>query len=209
AVQAAAGLRSAAAAAEVDVAWLETALDAEFSLIQTRRADAGLGWLTTKPEALPAPLDAMVLGEFEPEVWIPPSHAAAGRGAISLEELAGLDVIHGPRRAQPGTYDAWATVLRAVDPRFEFTDPPFRRSLPMTLAFAATGRRPTAVLTGPAAVASGGMPAPPPRPADTSGMVRVSLARHPLTAAAALVWSGDLYRPLQQLLFETADRLIR
>ena len=189
------------------MAWLETALDAEFSLIQTRRADAGLGWLTTKPEALPAPLDAMVLGEFEPEVWIPPSHAAARRGAISLEELAGLDVIHGPRRAQPGTYDAWATVLRAVDPRFEFTDPPFRRSLPMTLAFAATGRRPAAVLSGPAAVAGGAMPVRPSRPADTSGMIRVSLARHPLTASAALVWSGDLPRPLQQMLFETADGL--
>jgi DNA-binding transcriptional LysR family regulator len=208
AVQAAAGLRSAAVAAEVDVAWLETALDTEFSLIRTRRADAGLGWLTTKPEALPAPLDAMVLGEFEPEVWIPPSHAAARHGAISLDELAALDVIHGPRRAQPGTYDAWATVLREVDPRFEFTDPPFRRSLPMTLAFAATGHRPAAVLTGPAAAADGDvMPIRPSGPADTSGMVRVSLARHPLTASAALVWSGDLPRPLQQMLFETADRL--
>jgi len=47
AVTAAAGLRSAAQAAEVDVAWLETALDAEFSPIRTRRTDAGLGWLTT------------------------------------------------------------------------------------------------------------------------------------------------------------------
>ena len=40
AVAAAAGLRSAASAAEVDLVWLETALDAEFSLIGTRRADA-------------------------------------------------------------------------------------------------------------------------------------------------------------------------
>jgi hypothetical protein len=52
------------------------------------------------------------------------------------DELVGLKVIHGPRRAQPGTYDPWARVLQAVDPRFEFTDPPFRRSLPMTLALA-------------------------------------------------------------------------
>ena len=29
----------------------------------------------------------------------------------------------------------------------------------------------------------------------------------PLTASAALVWSGDLPRPLQQVLFETADSL--
>jgi hypothetical protein len=41
-----------------------------------------------------------------------------------------MDVIHGP-------------------PRFEFADPPFRHSLPMTLSFAATASRPTAVLTGP------------------------------------------------------------
>ena len=38
-------------------------------------------------------------------------------------------------------------------------------------------------------------------------MVRVILQHHPLTAAAALVWSGDLPRPLQQMLFQTADNL--
>jgi hypothetical protein len=38
-------------------------------------------------------------------------------------------------------------------------------------------------------------------------MVRVILQHHPLTASAALVWSGDLPRPLQQMLFDTADRL--
>ena len=36
-------------------------------------------------------------------------------------------------------------------------------------------------------------------------MVRVSIGNHPLTATASLVWSGDLPRPLQQILFETAD----
>ena len=208
AVKAAAGLRSAALAVEVDMVWLESALDAEFSLIRTRRADAGLGWLTTSPEALPAPLDVMILGEFEPDVWIPSTHAAARCGAISLKELAGLDVIYGSRHAQAGTYDAWSRVLHAADPRFGFTDPPFRRSLPLTLAFAATADRPTAVLTGPATVAgSWSTPIRRSRPADTSGMVRVSLQHHPLTASAALVWSGDLPRPLQQMLFETADSL--
>jgi DNA-binding transcriptional LysR family regulator len=208
AVKAAAGLRSAALAVEVDMVWLESALDAEFSLIRTRRADAGLGWLTTSPEALPAPLDVMILGEFEPDVWIPSTHAAARCGAISLKELAGLDVIYGPRHAQAGTYDAWTKVLHAADPRFGFTDPPFRRSLPLTLAFAATADRPTAVLTGPATVAgSWSTPIRRSRPADTSGMVRVSLQHHPLTASAALVWSGNLPRPLQQMLFETADSL--
>jgi hypothetical protein len=150
----------------------------------------------------------MSLGEFEPDVWIPSTHAAAHRGTISLEELAGLDVIHGPRRAHAGTYDAWTTALQAAGSRFEFTDPPFHRSLPLTLAFAATANRPAAVLTGPATAAgSRATPIRRPRPADTSGMVKVSLRNHPLTASAALVWSGDLPRPLQQMLFQTADNL--
>ena len=82
AVAAAGGLQAAAVAAEVDVVWLETALDAEFSPVGTRRADAALGWLTAGPEMLPAPLDAMVLGEFKPEVWVPSTHDAAGRGCL-------------------------------------------------------------------------------------------------------------------------------
>src|SRR5271169_1273366 len=206
AVETASALRSVAAAADVDVVWMETPLDAEFSSIRQHRADAGLGWLTTKPEALAAPLDVMSLGEFEPDVWIPSSHAAARRGSISLDEMVSMDVIHGPRRAEAGTYDAWTAVLRATDPRFEFTDPPFRHSLPMVLAFAATGDRPTAVLTGPTAIA-GTRPGliRLPRSAGPHDMVRVSLEGHPLNATASLVWSGDLPRPLQQILFETAD----
>jgi DNA-binding transcriptional LysR family regulator len=206
AIAAATGLRSAAAAAGVDVVWLETAFDAEFSPIRQRRADAGLGWLTASPDALPAPLEAISLGQFEPEVWLPSAHPAARRGVIGLDELGGLDVIHGPRRASPATYDRWLAVLRAIDPRFEFTDPPLRRSLPMALAFAATASRPAAVLTGPAVVAG-----PPPgvirlpRPAGTGDMTRVSITGHPLTATAALVWHGDLPRPLQQILVDTAD----
>src|SRR3984957_17860667 len=206
AVKAAAALRAASAAADVDVAWLETALDTEFSLIRTRRADAGLGWLTTSPDAVPAPLEVMSLGEFEPDLWIPASHPAARRGSISLDELASMDVIFGPRRAEPGTYDAWTSIVRAIDPRFEFTDPPLRHSLPVVLAFAATAGRPAAVLTGPAAIAG-----PPPgvirlpRRVGTGDMARVSIAGHPLTATAALVWHGELPRPLQQILFDTAD----
>jgi hypothetical protein len=68
---------------------------------------------------------------------------------IGLGELAGLDVVHGPRRLSPVSYDAWLAILRKVRPHFEFTDPPFRQSLPITLAFAASTSRPTAVLTGP------------------------------------------------------------
>jgi len=210
AVQTASRLRSAAGAAEVAITWLDTALDAEFSPIRQRRADAGLGWLTAGPDVLSAPLEAMSLGEFEPDAWIPCSHPAARRGVIGLDELAGLDVIHGPRRASTATYDRWLEVLRAVDPRFAFTDPPVRHSMAMALAFAATASRPAAVLTGPAAIAG-----PPPgvirlpRPAGTGDMTRVSIAGHPLTATAALAWNGDLPRPLQQILFDTADGLTR
>jgi DNA-binding transcriptional LysR family regulator len=210
AVQTASRLCSAADSAQVAITWLDTPLDAEFSPIRQRRADAGLGWLTASPDTLPAPLDAMSLGQFEPDAWIPCSHPAARRGVIGLDELAGLDVIHGPRRASTATYDRWLEVLRAADPRFAFTDPPVRHSMAMALAFAATASRPAAVLTGPAAIAG-----PPPgvirlpRPAGTGDMARVSIAGHPLTATAALVWNGDLPRPLQQILFDTADGLTR
>src|SRR5215469_424377 len=206
AVQTTCRLRSAAEAAQAAITWLETPLDGEFTPIAQRRADAGLGWLTTGPDALPAPLEAISLGQFEPEVWVPSAHPAARSGVIGLDELVCLEVIHGPRRASPATYHRWLAVLRAADPRFEFTDPPFRRSLPMVLAFAATASRPAAVLTGPAVIAG-----PPPgvtrlpRPAGTGDMARVCLDGHPLIATAALVWNGDLPRPLQQILFDTAD----
>ena len=44
-----------------------------------------------------------------------------------------------------------------------------------------------------------------PRPMVAHDMVRVGLGNHPLTATAALVWNGDLPRPLQQILFDAAD----
>jgi DNA-binding transcriptional LysR family regulator len=209
AVEAASRLKSTAAAADVEIAWMETPLDAEFSLIQQHRADAGLGWLTAGPEALPSPLDVMGLAEFEPDVWIPSAHVAARRGTISLAEMAHMDVIYGPRRADPGVYDAWTQVLRAVDSRFDFSDPPLRHSLQMNLAFAATADLPTAVLTGPNVVA-GSRPRliRLPRSAVTHEMVRVVLEHRPLAATAALVWSGDLPRTLQQILFDTAESII-
>src|SRR5271169_1668911 len=46
AVGAAAALRSAAGAADIELVWMDAPLDAEFSLIRQHRADAGLGWLT-------------------------------------------------------------------------------------------------------------------------------------------------------------------
>src|SRR6266571_7571990 len=179
AVQTASRLRSAADPAGVAITWMDTALDAELSPIRQHRADAGLGWLTASPDTLPAPLEAMSLGQFEPDVWIPRSHPAARRGVIGLDELAGMDVIHGPRRASTATYDRWLAVLRAVNPRFEFTDPPVRRSLPMALTFAATASRLFFIVTATTAIAG-----PPPgvirlpRPAGAGDMARVSIAGH-------------------------------
>jgi DNA-binding transcriptional LysR family regulator len=212
AVEAASMLKAAAVAADVEITWIETPLDAGFTLIQERRADAGLGWLTAGPGALPAPLpaplDVMSLATFEPDVWVPSSHVAARRGTISLAELARMDVIHGPRRAEPGTYDVWTQVLRTADPRFEFSDPPLRHSLQMNLAFAATADRPTAVLTGPSVMAgSRSRLIRLPRPAVTHEMFQAILQDRPLAATAALVWSGDLPRTLQQILFDTADAI--
>jgi regulatory helix-turn-helix LysR family protein len=170
AVAVASRLRRTAAAAGVEVAWIE----------------------------------AMSLGEFEPDVWLPRTHPAAPDRIIRLGQLAQLDVIHGPRRLGAVPYDRWLSVLQAGHPGFGFTDPPFRRSLPMTLAFAASASRPTAVLTGPHR-RIGDQPEPAGGPA---GLVRARIEGSPLAAAAALVWSGDLPRQLQQVLFDTADSIV-
>jgi len=198
-------LRDTAASARVEAAWLETALDTEFTVIREHRADAGLGWLPPAGQPLPAPLDVMELGTFEPEVWVPAVHPAARRQAISVGELILLDVVHGPRRAGAGTYDAWRAVLRSADPQFEFTDPPFRQSSLITLAFASAASRPTAVLTGPCRLTTTRKAARDDRSASSYDMVRVRIDQSPLTANAGLVWNGDLPRPLQQVLFDTAD----
>jgi DNA-binding transcriptional LysR family regulator len=207
AVEAASRLRLAADAAGVGIVWMESALDAEFSPIGQHRADAGLGWTDPARPDLPAPLDVMHLGEFEPEVWVPDTHPAASRGVIGLDELACMDVIHGPR-AGDGTYDRWLAVLRTQNPYFDFTDPPFRKSLAVSLAFAASGSRPAAVLTGPRQRVRAGTGPTQPHPAastGTGGIVPVRVAASQLTATAGLVWNGDLPDQLQQLLFDTAD----
>ena len=95
----AARLHSVAAAAGVDITWLEVPLDAGFSLIRRRHADAVLGWVMSDPALLSGSLDVMTLGDFEPEVWIPARAGIGKRGVISLAELAGMDVVYGPRRS--------------------------------------------------------------------------------------------------------------
>jgi DNA-binding transcriptional LysR family regulator len=209
AVDVASRLRRTAAAAGVEVAWIEAPLDGEFLPVCQHRADAGLSWLTAAGEAVPAPLEVMSLGEFEPDVWLPGTHPAAPGRVIGLGELAALDIIHGPRRLDTVTYDLWLAVIRASHPSFGFTDPPFRRSLPMTLAFAASATRLTAFLTGPHhRIGDWPGPAEPDPAAQSAGMVRARIEGSPLTATAGLVWSGDLPRQLQQVLFDTADSIV-
>jgi DNA-binding transcriptional LysR family regulator len=208
AVAVASRLRSVAAAAGTDVDWLETPLDAEFSAIRQRQADACLGWLTSAVDTLPLSLEAMSLGEYEPETWLPASTGAVSGDSIGLGELAEFAVLHGPRRTAAATYDSWLAIVRDRQPKFAFTDPPLRHSLPMTLALAAVANRPTAVLTGPlheGEVAGHDRVGQHARSADSYGMVRVGLAGHPLTATAVVAWHADLPRGLQQILFDTAD----
>jgi hypothetical protein len=183
----------------------EALFDTQFTFIGQRRADAGLGWLAPAGQVLPAALDAMSLGDFEPEVWISPSHPAARWEVITLAELARLDIMHGPRRASAGIYDDWLAVLRSVDPRFEFADQPFPQSLPLTIHFAATASRPTAVLTGPHHPAGQHADWPEQVP-DGCEMARVRVAQAPLTASAGLVWNGDLPRQFQEILFAAGGR---
>jgi len=76
----------------------------------------------------------------------------------------------------------------------------------MSLAFAAAASKLTAVLTSPYIALGGtGAAARGPRVADAHDMVEVTVERHPLAATAGLVWNTDLPRPLQQMLFDTAD----
>ena len=75
------------------------------------------------------------------------------------------------------------------------------------IVLSAARDRPPAVLTGPSTVISGPARLVRSRLADSCGIAQVDLQHHPLTASAALVRSGDLPRPLQQMLFDAAERL--
>jgi hypothetical protein len=51
-------------------------------------------------------------------------------------------------------------------------------------------------------------PAEPDPAAGPAGLVRARIGGSPLTATAALAWSADLPRPLQQVLFDTAESVV-
>ena len=67
--------------------------------VRQHRANAGLGWLSPAAGEDAAALEVMSLGEFEPDVWVRPPRGI--RPDHRPGELAGLDVVHGPRRSAP------------------------------------------------------------------------------------------------------------
>jgi hypothetical protein len=222
AVQIASLLRSSAAAEDVGVAWLEEEAGGVASLIGERRADIGLDWLAARRLRLPGGTEAMRIGHFEPGVWLPATHPAARRGAISLAGLARMNVIHGPHAAGTAVYDEWTAILRGANPGFAFARPPSRHSLApaltLALSLASAGDEQAAVLTGPCAETGPGTVADPgaevgpgivaSRQHRDGGhdMVRVRVDGSPLTASAVLMWRGDLPRALQQVLFSGTGR---
>ena len=136
-------------------------------------------------------------------------HPAALQRVVGLGELAEMDVICGSYRLGVATYDTWLAVMGAVNPELRFTDPSFpsfRRSLPMTLAFAATASRPTAVLTGPQHRVGD-------RPGPRSRIGRLvppgGFAGRGICADRRQARRGTpgLPRLLQQVLFDTADSI--
>jgi len=74
----------------------------------------------------------------------------------------------------------------------------------LTLAFAASASRPTAVLTGPHHRIGDWYGPAEPDPTGGINMVRAHVEEFSLTAEAGLAWSGNLPRRLQQVLFDTA-----
>ena len=119
--------------------------------------------------------------------------------------LAGLDVIHGPPRQSrdlrplaAGSCARWTRGSSSPTRRCG-TPGRWRSPSPRPPAARHGADRPQRPRRTPARRD----PAPP--PGGHREMARVGIAGHPLTATAALVWNGDLPRPLQQILFDTAD----
>jgi len=111
-VETASRLRSAAAEAGVEVAWMEQPLDAEFSLIRQRRADAGLGWMDPGGDGFPAPLEVMNLGEFStrrlgsrrvPGGSFPLKSAVMVRGPPAGKPMSSMTRIHFPAALSAST----------------------------------------------------------------------------------------------------------
>jgi DNA-binding transcriptional LysR family regulator len=214
-----------ASEADVEVTWTEAAVDGGLTVLTSRKADAALCWLPADARRIGPDLDSIAVGEFEPSVWIeegrtknPGSPAIADHGRISTEQLAELEVFHGPREVAPLVHDSWLTVLRSHRDDFSFKPPLFGPRWTATLAGAEHLGRARAVLTGPERQVSrrpwtrdrsGPRVSSRPRPIDEprDGLRELRIADGALRATAGLVWCTDLPRATQQLLFDAGDPL--
>ncbi len=211
--------------ADVDVTWTEAALDGGLTLLTSRKADAALCWLPADARRIDPGLDSIVVGQYEPSVWLEDGPAGkrgssgiGDRGRISSEQLADLEVFHGPREVAPLVHDSWLAVLRSHRNDFSFKSPLFGPRWTATLAGAEHSGRARAVLTGPqhpvsespwTPDTSGPRALSRPRPMDEprDGLRELRIADGALRAIAGLVWSTDLPRGTQQLLFDAGDPL--
>jgi DNA-binding transcriptional LysR family regulator len=211
--------------ANIGVTWAEAAVDGGLSVLTGRKADAALCWLPADACQIGPELDNIVVGQFEPSVWLEDGQTgglgcpdAGGHGRISLEQLADLEVFHGPRAVASLVHDSWLTILRSHRDDFSFRPPLFGPRWTATLAGAEHGGRARAVLTGPehpvarhlwTSDAPGSRARSWPRPmgAPHAGLRELRIADGALRAIAGLVWCSDLPRATQQLLFDAADPL--
>jgi DNA-binding transcriptional LysR family regulator len=211
--------------ADIEVTWAETAIDGRLSVLTRRKADAALCWLPADGCQIGPELDSIVVGQFEPSVWLEDGQTGefgcprvGDHRRISLEQLADLEVFHGPRAVAPLVHDSWLTVLRSHRDDFSFSPPLFGPRWTATLAGAEHTGRARAVLTGPEHPVS-----QHPWTSDTPGSRAMSwprllgepeagpcelrIADGALRASAGLVWCADLPRATQQLLFDAGDPL--
>jgi DNA-binding transcriptional LysR family regulator len=219
------GLAGLAGEADVEVTWAEAAVDGGLTVLTSRKADAALCWLPADARQIGPGLDSIVLGEFEPSVWLEdgPTGGLGGpdigdRARISSAQLAGLEVFHGPREVAPLVHDSWLTVLRSHRDDFWFRPPLFGPRWTATLAGTEHAGRARAVLTGPEhpvsqrpwipdTAGSGARSRPRPMGEPRAGLRELRIADGSLRAIAGLVWCADLPRATQQLLFDAGDPL--
>jgi DNA-binding transcriptional LysR family regulator len=211
--------------ADIEVTWAEAAVDGGLTVLTRRKADAALCWLPASGCQIGTQLDSIVVGQFEPSVWLEDGQGGGlGRpdvgdqGRISLEQLADLEVFHGPRVMAPLVHDSWLTELRSHRDDFSFRPPSFGSRWTATLAAAEHAGRARAVLTGPEhpvsphpwraeTLGSRAVPRPHPTGESRAGLRELRIADGALLAHAGLVWCADLPRATQQLLFDAGDPL--
>jgi DNA-binding transcriptional LysR family regulator len=203
--------------ADIEVTWAEAAVDGGLTVLNRRKADAALCWLPADARQIDPELDSLVVGDVEPSVWLEDGpterlgcHDVGDHGRISIEQLAELEVFHGPRAVAPLVHDSWLSVLRPHRDDFSFRPPLFGQRWTATLAGAEYAGRARAVLTGPEhpvsrqpwtsdTPGSRALSWPRPMGEQQAGLRELRIADGALSAIAGLVWCADLPRSTQQL----------